>query len=48
MKLIAGVFITVVLLAGCSTESVRNSDEIKQAKSDACKSIMVDGIACEK
>ena len=44
MKLIAGAFITVVLLAGCSSVSVRNSDEILQAKSDACKSIMVDGI----
>ena len=44
MKLIAGALITAVLLAGCSSESANNSDEIKQAKADACKSIMVKGI----
>lgn len=36
MKLIAGAAITAVLLVGCGD----NSDEINQAKIDACKTIM--------
>ncbi len=43
MKLIAGALITAVLVSGCSNTSGNNLDEINQAKSDACKSIMRDG-----
>ena len=43
-KSIVAALITAVLLSGCGSESANNSDEIKQAKSDACKSIMVKGI----
>jgi hypothetical protein len=42
-RLISPLLISAVLLSGCSKSS-NDSDEIKIAKAEACKSIMVEGI----
>jgi hypothetical protein len=42
-RLISPVLISAVLISGCSKSS-NDSDEIKIAKAEACKSIMVEGI----
>lgn len=42
-RLISPLLISAVLLSGCS-KSPNDSDEIKIAKAEACKSIMVEGI----